>query len=152
MRWWNTLPVFQLILTTLLPCCMLQNHSSFDCQLQNIRPKFPNSKMSKIYNKNIDLFIFEHVQFSESEISLNRKHRTYNFCNRKCWKIGKYAFLTLQNANKLNMYFSSNVIYSNVSTDWKSGKKMRQMLFWFPHSKIENQNNTLARKYGSFFI
>ena len=67
-------------------------------------------EISEIYNKNIDLFVFEHVQFLESEISVNRKHRTYNFCNRKCRKIRKYAFSSSQNVNKLNMYFSSNVI------------------------------------------
>ena len=80
--------------------------------------------MSEIYNKNIDLFIFEHVQFLESEILVIRKHRTYDFCNRKCQKIEKYVFPSLQNVNKLNMYFSSNVYYSNLSTDRKSGKKM----------------------------
>ena len=97
MRWWNTLPSFQLILTALFPCCMLQNHPSSDCGLQNIRTEFPNSKMSKIYNRNMDLFIFEHVQFPESEMSVIQKHRTYNLCNRKCHKIKRFwTLLNLQ--------------------------------------------------------
>ena len=81
--------------------------------------------MSDIYNKNIDLFVFEHVQFPESEISVIRKHRTYDFCNRKCHKLEKYAFTCSQNVNKLNMYFKSNVIYLNVSTDRKSGNNIK---------------------------
>ena len=74
-----------------------------------------------------------------------RKHRTYDFCNRKCHKIEKYAFPCSQNVNKLKLYLSSNVIYSNVSTDRKLGNKI----------KINEPNTFLisARKNGmSFFI
>ena len=104
---------------------MLQNHPSSDCGFQNIIPKFPNSEMSEIYNRKMDLFLFEHVQFLESEMSVIRKHRTYDFCNRKCPKIGKYAFSNSQNVNKLKMYLSSNVIYSNVSIHRKWGNTIK---------------------------
>ena len=88
----------------------------------------------------MDLFVFEHVQFSESEMSVIRKHRTYDFCNRKCPKIEKYAFLSSQNVNKLKMYLSSNVIYSNVSMDRKSGNKIKiNETNTFPISAFENQ-------------
>ena len=57
--------------------------------------------MSEIYNRNMGLFVFEHVQFPESEMLVIQKHRTYDFCNRKCRKIQKYAFPCSQNVNKL---------------------------------------------------
>ena len=111
--------------------------------------------MSKIYNRNMDLFIFEHVQFSESEMSVIRKHRTYNFCNRKCRKIGKYVFPRSQNVNKLKMYLSSNVIYSNVSTDRKQGNKIKInetntfLISAFEYRKLDQY--TCEKKWYEFF-
>ena len=101
----------------------VSQHIRFLDMLQKWKSEYSMFRIGK--HRNIDLFVFEHIQFLESEISVIRKHRTYNFCNRKCQKIGKYAFPSLQKVNKLNMYFSSNVIYSNVYMDRKSGNNIK---------------------------
>ena len=48
--------------------------------------------------------------------SYSKRYKKY-LCNRKCRKIGKYVIPYSQNVNKLKMYFSSNVICSDVSTE-----------------------------------
>ena len=65
-------------------------HIGFLDMLQNGKSEYSMFHIGK--HRNIDLFVFEHVQFPESEIAVIQKHRTYNFCNRKCQKIGKYDF------------------------------------------------------------
>ena len=101
------------------------------------------------------MFVFEHVQFPESEILVIRKQRTYDFCNRKCRKIKKYAFPSSQNVKKLNMYFSSNLIYSKVSMDQKSGKNIQiNETNAFPIFAFENWKSdqyTCKKKWYEFF-
>ena len=56
------------------------------------------------------------VNFQNRKFQLFKIYKN-KFCNRKCRKIGKYAIPYSQKVNKLKMYFSSNVIYSYVSTE-----------------------------------
>ena len=128
-------------------------HIGFLYMLQNQKSEYSMFCIGK--HRSIDLFVFEHVQFLESEILVIQKHRTYNFCNRKCRKSEKYAFLSSQNVNKLNMYFSSNVVYSNVSTDQKYGNNIKiNATNAFPISAFENQKSeqyTCEKIWYEFF-
>ena len=67
----------------------------------------------------------------------------------------KYYFPSSQNVNKLNMYFSSNVIYSNVSTDQKWGNKIKiNETNAFSISAFENRKSdqyTCEKKWYEFF-
>ena len=82
-------------------CCKIRNRKIACSLLENIRHRFLNSEMSKIGNRNMDMFVFEHIGFLYMLQNRKSGHNMYVIFTRKIsgiqnvgyWKTYDIGFL-----------------------------------------------------------